>query len=408
MDSDHDDSLSISDNNIHVLDEDISPQSSAGAHVFANVNVVDDTEPPAQNTRNKTAGSKTQKWKGSTGRLSSVYKIPKLAERKTGSKKAENVENSDMSAVLTAINSLTAAIGQRDFAQAQSSGNACNATSAFVLESDNSEHEIDAPARQNVRSANFSFFDSECGSVAEAADCPEENFTFQLADIFDKKKLGPAVCQSKPKIAEDITTAVRTNADVSELKQLYKIPKNLECLLPPRTNSEVWGMVSPQFHGRDRLMQDLQELLAHSLTPIMFMIEKLRLKDLDMKEIQVLLNNAVSLLCNLHYEMSVKRRFMLRSGIKHSHLQSLCNSETPIGAELFGDNVAKRIKDLDEVHKATYRRNSASKNGQWSGRGQQWSGRGYYNRRGQRGRYRRGRRQSFPNQSQDKAKASTQ
>ncbi|XP_033758059.1 uncharacterized protein LOC117340406 [Pecten maximus] len=246
----------------------------------------------------------------------------------------------------------------------------------------------------------------------------EDDEVFQLADIYDKSKFGPAL---SAKVAESITSAVRTRADVSKLNELYKIPENIEALLPPHTNHAVWNFVGANAQTCDRALQDFQRLLGHAMVPFLTLVSKFQKFgkkgtseiSVDSKEIKKTLSDGLSLLCNVHYELSVKRRWFIRPSLPYKHLYPLCNADTAITTELFGDNVEKRFKELDDLNRCTQRRgrafgnryNSGYRGGRSSKNWQAPWGRGGYrgsqSHRGNSRYHRRGRRQFQSNPSND-------
>ncbi|XP_021372056.1 uncharacterized protein LOC110462431 [Mizuhopecten yessoensis] len=206
----------------------------------------------------------------------------------------------------------------------------------MVSASDFLDEEECGQTAQTQSGANLSLFDSG----DEAPEAPEnDEFDFQLADIYDKHKLGPAVSK---RVASSVTKAVRARTDVSALTDKYKIPKNAKAFIPPRTNVDVWNFLGSQTRTRDVAMQEVQRLVGHGMVPIVQLVENMRTSStLDLGAVRRLLSDSLSVLCNIFYEISIRRRQMMRSNLPQKHLAGLCNNDTPITSKLFGDNVAK-------------------------------------------------------------------
>ena len=64
---------------------------------------------------------------------------------------------------------------------------------------------------------------------------------------------------------------------------------------------------------------------------------------------QRLLSDALTLLGQVQYNLSVRRRYIIRPNLKKKYT-SLCNISTPISNQLFGDDIAKEIKNCDSMY----------------------------------------------------------
>ena len=63
-----------------------------------------------------------------------------------------------------------------------------------------------------------------------------------------------------------------------------------------------------------------------------------------------LVSKAIAILCNTHFEFSIKRRMSLKPHIDRKFHQ-MCNRKAKIGVNLFGDDIGKRLKDINEINK---------------------------------------------------------
>lgn len=92
----------------------------------------------------------------------------------------------------------------------------------------------------------------------------------------------------------------------------------------------------------------------------------------------------MAILSNTHFELSIKRRMSLKSHIDRKYHQ-LCNRNEDVGSNLFGDDVGKRLKDINEINKinknitSSYGRNSRYR-GSFRGRNRFLGRRGYQQR----------------------------
>ncbi|XP_069134271.1 uncharacterized protein [Argopecten irradians] len=311
-------------------------------------------KPPASNTRQQ-----SQKKDSKKADKSKVKPSQTENTEHSSRKRKRNTDDGKLDNVLSAIQNLTKVISD-------------GKTDENVNSSKKSRKSVNLEANVNSREDNqnggqsgvfgreaddFSLFDDESEVQAVSDNDEMEEEIFQLSDIYDKAKFGPAI---SGKLANNVSHAVRTRADVTALNETYRVPENVDAILPPHTNHAVWNFIGPAAQTSDRTLQDFQRLLAHSMVPFLQLISKfpkIKVPDTDDRQmIKKLLQDGMSLLCNVHYDISVKRRFFMRPSLPYRHLVPLCNADTPITSELFGEGVEKRIKELDDLNRCTQRR----------------------------------------------------
>ena len=74
-----------------------------------------------------------------------------------------------------------------------------------------------------------------------------------------------------------------------------------------------------------------------------------------------MVSKAIAILCNAHFELSLKRRMSLKLHIDRKYHQ-MCNRNENVGVNLFGDDVGKRLKDINEINKINKNFTGNSKN----------------------------------------------
>ena len=110
------------------------------------------------------------------------------------------------------------------------------------------------------------------------------------------------------------------------------------------------------------MWQSVQKILGLGIVPLIRMAVLLRSKSVNISELRSHLTNSISILCNAFFELSIRRRILLKSVIdKRYHL--LCNKNEPVGRNLFGDEICKRLIDINEAHKIN--KSVAPKNSQY-------------------------------------------
>ena len=210
------------------------------------------------------------------------------------------------------------------------------------------------------------FSEDDCGDSAfdnanELDENENDEVDFEISKIFeDADKFGQEVEASIAKIVEAV---IGKKADVTSLvkKEDNKIPNNCKGLNPPAINPEIWQNLDRRARGQDLMFQAVQRLLGLGIVPILRIANLLKTKSVDQKAFRELTNRAIAILCNAFFELSVRRRMLLRPHIDRRFNQ-LINRNEPIGLEnLFGDDVSKRLRDINEAHKLN-RNLSNSKN----------------------------------------------
>ena len=156
---------------------------------------------------------------------------------------------------------------------------------------------------------------------------------------------GKAISESLAKL---INVACSSQCDTDSLVNKYKIPVNCELASPPLVNSEIWKVLDKRAQSQDRGLVDIQNLVATGMIPIIKLAEVLRPQLQGNAEARTLIADALTLMGQIQFNMSVKRRYLIRPNLKKKYF-GLCNISTPVTTKLFGDDVSKDIKNCDSV-----------------------------------------------------------
>ena len=228
----------------------------------------------------------------------------------------------------------------------------------------------------------------------------DEEFLYAIPKIFeDDEKFGEDTNKSIAKLIN--TVASRKSLIDKEVKD-YKIPGNCKVLFPPKVNPEIWFFLSRQGRGDDLLFQTIQKILSFGIVPVIRTAEILSKNDASkmIPKMRSIINSALSVLCAAYFEVSFVRRMMLKPNIDQKYHQ-LCTRNLEVTDFLFGDDVSKKVKDINDAQKMKGLVSASSKNWRPAGgcsfpgcnyANSRGRGRSSYNQRGQRGsRYSRGR-----------------
>lgn len=172
----------------------------------------------------------------------------------------------------------------------------------------------------------------------------------QECDEWDMPRL-KAPTKGKPiseSLAKMINIACTTQCETDSLITKYSVPENCEMVCPPLVNTEIWKVMNKRTQSQDRLIVQTQNLVAAGMTPIIRLAEVLKTQISANAEAKSLLSDALTLIGQVQFNLSVRRRYMIRPALKKKYYP-LCNISQPVTTKLFGDEVAKEIKACDSM-----------------------------------------------------------
>lgn len=124
---------------------------------------------------------------------------------------------------------------------------------------------------------------------------------------------------------------------------MYAVPDNCPALEVSKVNTTVWENLRPSTRARDARIQRVQRVLASGITAVGRTITG------DITDTQ---NDALALLANAQYELIALRKELMRPDI-NPKLAHLIKSTTHCTGQLFGGDLSKQIKDLQEEQKVS-------------------------------------------------------
>ena len=153
-----------------------------------------------------------------------------------------------------------------------------------------------------------------------------------------------------------------------------KFQKNCDQACLPVVNQDIWKILDKRAQNQDKGIQDIQNLVATGITPIIKLADVLKSQFIANKEAKTLLSDALTLLGQVQYNLSVRRCYIIRPNLKKKYT-SLCNISKPISNQLFGDEIVKEIKNCDSMY--SLGKDYGYKMNVYRGRGSRVSRRGY-------------------------------
>ena len=192
----------------------------------------------------------------------------------------------------------------------------------------------------------------------------------------------PSICEETeafgPPVSDMIANIVNANCvtkpledKVKEIHSRYQTPRNCEFLGVPKVNKELWFDLSKPVRMKDLALQDVQKNIVKANQALVVTLERVikaedKEEKIDPSTILPQLLDMLNVLGNAIFLTSLKRRDELRPHINKS-FQSVCSKSTKIITLLFGDDLAKQIKDISEVNKISRKVSCSSRDSRSSG-----------------------------------------
>ena len=147
--------------------------------------------------------------------------------------------------------------------------------------------------------------------------------------------------------------AAFSNSASKELMKKYLKPENCELVRAPLLNPEVDNSDSrpEDFKSNDKLIYKNQKLLTKCMIPIIQIMNKC-LERSDTGDIFDLACDAFQLLAYTHKDSSHIRRLSLKPAVLIPY-KKLCTPSDSVSEYLFGNDLHKQIKDINESRKMT-------------------------------------------------------
>ncbi|WAQ99028.1 POL-like protein [Mya arenaria] len=115
----------------------------------------------------------------------------------------------------------------------------------------------------------------------------------------------------------------------------------------PVINQEIWKIMNIGGHLNDKLMVDIQNLVADGIGLVLKLVNLLKDQSLG-TEAKGVLSDTLTILGQTQYNLSMRRRYMIRPALKKKYA-GLCNLSTEVTKKLFGDHIDKEIKSCETL-----------------------------------------------------------
>ena len=205
--------------------------------------------------------------------------------------------------------------------------------------------------------------ESECeaSEEGEVIDEPDKAKSTGIDKLFDEvNKNIPTSAAINQKMA-DIVNKIASEGLDSDMKKSrvdkYAKPANTPLLQAPRVNAEIWENAGSNKTVTDTYIRRCLEMLCTGITPIVQLahatsdaINEGRALPPPKEFWEKLTDSAILLTTTLH-DVNMIRRDLFKPGLDGKY-KSLCSDKHPITEELFGDNLADRLRNMEESKKS--------------------------------------------------------
>ncbi|KAK6178387.1 hypothetical protein SNE40_013183 [Patella caerulea] len=200
----------------------------------------------------------------------------------------------------------------------------------------------------------------EVTNVTDNANEDTADLLDNLQQLYSEElNTGPEINPDVAKIFSSLLEQKIPEEKISKTEESFNVPKNCSFLITPKVNTEIWTKLSPHVRSADIKLQKIQTRLTNGLIPITVVLDKLNetrkskenFKHDDLQDIIRQLFDAFALLSSAHFELSMKRRDIIKPDLNPAVRGQLCSTSNKITSNLFGDDLPQNIKEIHEVNR---------------------------------------------------------
>ena len=159
-------------------------------------------------------------------------------------------------------------------------------------------------------------------------------------------------------LAENVNELFHKGIDEDRYEELVKDennarPENCEGLSVVKTNRLIWDAVSHNSRLNDKKLQNIELSVIKAATILTKTVNNMASIEKDCDLITPMIdgcNNVLALLGHTNRQINLARKDFLKPDLKYEYAH-LCNHSVPYTTELFGDDVGKQARDIEDTNK---------------------------------------------------------
>ncbi|XP_013419994.1 uncharacterized protein LOC106180532 [Lingula anatina] len=212
-------------------------------------------------------------------------------------------------------------------------------------------------------------FDEQYDERLEDETCPEAgtSSTNRFDDMTKRYKLIEYTDVEVDSVLASSVNDLFTNGivDHSKYTELTKDennsrPKNCESLVIVKTNKMVWNIIPQYAKTNDKKLQDVQMSVVKAATLMTKGIDKLAKLETGndtsegLGKLIDMFNDSIALLGHANTQINCFRKDLLKPNLKPEY-KPLCNHNIPCTTFLFGDDITKSAREVEDSAKMSYK-----------------------------------------------------
>ena len=195
----------------------------------------------------------------------------------------------------------------------------------------------------------------------ENASAVQPELLGEYSSLLEQKDepLGEPVSDKLADIINKLTGAHQKEKSLKEKLEAHPRPSNCSALVPTRVNSEVWNVLKSSTRNSDYKLHGFQKLILAAISPLKRVVHDLLSSTSSpagfsrADSIKRLLDS-VAILGAANQDLNKRRRDLIKPEL-NSAFRSLCSESAttsrPFSPLLFGDDLPKRCKELQDTHR---------------------------------------------------------
>jgi len=179
-----------------------------------------------------------------------------------------------------------------------------------------------------------------------------------VLEVTESEQTSAALPEKIASILNNILASGLNEQAATSRKEKIKRPENVKLLKVTKVNPDIWDISQEPTRSMYVRLQKMQALLIKGLIPVAklaglvgFGIEGT--SDMpDEKSSWEDLSSSVVLIAGANHELNMCRRDLFKADLDKDY-KALCNNKHPVEGELFGEDLAERLKTVKESNKAS-------------------------------------------------------
>ena len=159
-------------------------------------------------------------------------------------------------------------------------------------------------------------------------------------------------------LAENVNNLFRNGIEEDRYNELVKDeqnarPENCESLVVVKTNHLIWDAISHGARTNDKKLQNIETSVVKAATILVKSVNKMAVLEQENEKYGELIencNDVLAILGHSNRQINLMRRDLMKPEIKTEYAH-LCTHSLPFTHELFGDDVSKTAKEIEDCAK---------------------------------------------------------